>query len=213
MREFDELVKIMETLRAPGGCVWDREQTHETLMPFIIEESHETIDALDSGDRGWAVEELGDLLLQVIFNCQVAKEAGEYSIQDVLKELNEKLIRRHPHVFRDMTIETSEELEKVWEEIKKKEKEAKRQRREVRSMSPMFKKNIAHVLLKKKRFFEEKGEINADLISEKDIPISDSADPETRAGDLILKGLLLAFSEGIEPERALWNAVKRTKER
>lgn len=213
MREFDELVKIMETLRAPGGCVWDREQTHETLMPFIIEESHETIDALDSGDRVWAVEELGDLLLQVIFNCQVAKEAGEYSIQDVLKELNEKLIRRHPHVFRDMTIETSEELEKVWEEIKKKEKEAKRQRREVRSMSPMFKKNIAHVLLKKKRFFEEKGEINADLISEKDISISDSADPETRAGDLILKGLLLAFSEGIEPERALWNAVKRTKER
>ena len=114
MKEFDELLGIMRTLRSPGGCVWDREQTRETLLPFLIEESHEAIDAIESGNREWIVEELGDLLLQVVFHCQIAEDEGEYGIRDVLRGLCDKLVRRHPHVFRDVSITTSEELERVW---------------------------------------------------------------------------------------------------
>ena len=104
MKEFDELISIMKKLRSEGGCVWDREQTHETLLPFIIEESHELIDALESGDKEWEQEELGDLLLQVVFHCQVEEDEKGYTIKDVLRKLCDKLIFRHPHVFGNMEI-------------------------------------------------------------------------------------------------------------
>lgn len=211
MKEFDELVSIMKKLRSEGGCVWDREQTHETLLPFIIEESHELIDALESGDKEWEQEELGDLLLQVIFHCQVEEDENGYTIKDVLRKLCDKLIFRHPHVFGTMEINTPEELEKIWEEIKKKEKALKKARREVRTMSPMFRKNVAHVLSKKRRFFEEKIESDLDSISEYSLDLSDKNGVENLAGNLILKGMLLAFKNGIEPERAVWNAVKQLK--
>jgi len=193
MKEFDELISIMKKLRSEGGCVWDREQTHETLLPFIIEESHELIDALESGDKEWEQEELGDLLLQVVFHCQVEEDEKGYTIKDVLRKLCDKLIFRHPHVFGTMEINTPEELEKIWEEIKKKEKALKKARREVRTMSPMFIKNVAHVLSKKRRFFEEKIESDLDSISEDSLDLSDKNGIENLAGNLILKGMLLAF--------------------
>ena len=101
MSEFNRLVDIMAKLRAPDGCPWDREQTHETLKPYLIEEAYEVLDAIDAGDTRDLVEELGDVLLQVVFHAQVASEAGEFEVEDVARAISEKLVRRHPHVFAD----------------------------------------------------------------------------------------------------------------
>ncbi|HCZ06777.1 MAG: tetrapyrrole methylase family protein / MazG family protein [Thermotogota bacterium] len=115
---FEELVKIMETLRGPGGCEWDREQTHESLKPYLIEEAYELINAIDNGNVQEMKEELGDVLLQVVFHAQIAKEEGSFDILDVIETLNEKLIRRHPHVFGDSPGYSYQQ----WERIKSQEK-------------------------------------------------------------------------------------------
>lgn len=120
--EFERLVQIMETLRSDKGCEWDRSQTHETLKPYLIEEAYELLDAIDERDDAKIVEELGDVLLQVIFHAQIGKERNAFSILDVLKTLNEKLIRRHPHVFGDSPGYSYEQ----WERIKSQEKGAKK---------------------------------------------------------------------------------------
>jgi uncharacterized protein YabN with tetrapyrrole methylase and pyrophosphatase domain len=96
---FEKLVGVMARLRAPGGCPWDREQTHATLRTYLIEEAYEVLEALDGADDVKFAEELGDLLLQVVFHAQMADEEGRFTIVDVIREIYEKLIRRHPHVF------------------------------------------------------------------------------------------------------------------
>ncbi|MCH2506734.1 MAG: nucleoside triphosphate pyrophosphohydrolase, partial [Dehalococcoidia bacterium] len=98
---FQTFMDIVETLHAPGGCPWDREQTHESLKRTLLEECYEVLEAIDQGDPQSLSEELGDLLLQVGFHAVIAREAGEFSLTDVLTHINEKLIRRHPHVFSD----------------------------------------------------------------------------------------------------------------
>lgn len=123
---LQELVRIMARLRAPGGCPWDREQTHQSLKEYLVEESAELFDAIDDGDDAGMAEELGDILLQVIFHCQIADEQGRFDVQDVARTVCEKLIRRHPHVFADTLVEDSEGVLKQWDEIKKEEKKASR---------------------------------------------------------------------------------------
>ena len=122
MKEFDELIEIMAKLRAPGGCPWDREQTLETLKPYLLEEAYETIEAMGIGGEELKGE-LGDLLLQVVFQAQIMSEKGEFSIEDVVKKLNDKLVRRHPHVFADIKANTSGEVIVNWDRIKAEEKE------------------------------------------------------------------------------------------
>jgi tetrapyrrole methylase family protein / MazG family protein len=124
-RPFAELVEIMARLRAPGGCPWDREQTRATLRPFLLEETYEVLDALDSGDVGALKEELGDLLLQVVFHAQLATEQEEFTIDDVARSINSKLIRRHPHVFGDAVADTPEVVLQNWEQIKAGERRKK----------------------------------------------------------------------------------------
>jgi|UniRef100_A0A7C2YVQ6 tetrapyrrole methylase family protein/MazG family protein len=119
MQPFDELLKIMEELRAK--CPWDKSQTHESLKKYLIEEAYELLDAIDSKDDKKLKEELGDLLLQVVFHSHIAKERGAFDIWDVIRELNKKLIDRHPHVF---GCESPEEVLKNWEERKLKERES-----------------------------------------------------------------------------------------
>ena len=119
---FQRLVEIMATLRGPGGCPWDREQTRESLKPFLIEETYEVLEALDQRDRQKLQEELGDLLLQVIFHAQVASEREEFTITDVLETITEKLVRRHPHVFGDTRAETAKEVLHTWERLKQEER-------------------------------------------------------------------------------------------
>ena len=119
--EFEKLVDIMAALRGEKGCPWDKEQTRESLKPFLVEETYEVLEAIDEGNPEKIKEELGDLLFQIIFHCQVARERKEFDINDVISKITEKMIGRHPHVFGEATYETSEEVLKQWEERKKEE--------------------------------------------------------------------------------------------
>ncbi|MDH5668897.1 MAG: nucleoside triphosphate pyrophosphohydrolase [Nitrospira sp.] len=125
---FTKLVGIMATLRAEGGCPWDRKQTHESLKPYLLEETYEVLETIDQGNRAKLREELGDVLLQVVFHSRIAAEAGTFTIEDVLDTLADKLIRRHPHVFgtNDQvgSLADGEQVVTQWEEIKRAERDA-----------------------------------------------------------------------------------------
>ena len=121
LTDFSALLKVIETLRGPEGCPWDLEQTHRTLARFAIEEAHEFAEAVDGGQIEEIRDELGDLLLQVVLNAEIARQDGHFTITDVIKGLNEKMIRRHPHVFGDVRAETSAAVLSNWAEIKKAE--------------------------------------------------------------------------------------------
>ncbi len=122
--EFERLIGIMARLRAPGGCPWDREQTFDTIKPYLLQESYEVMDAIDRRDWNELSSELGDLMLQAVFFSQMASEEGRFTIDDALRAINEKLIRRHPHVFGDENASTAGEVLKRWDEIKASEKKA-----------------------------------------------------------------------------------------
>lgn len=122
---LDELVAVMERLRGPGGCPWDADQTHESLVVYLIEETYELIEAIEAGDRAAMIEELGDVLYQVLFHADIAAHTpGEdFDIQDVAEQMTRKMIGRHPHVFGgDRTAETAEDVIGFWDELKKHEK-------------------------------------------------------------------------------------------
>jgi len=119
---FDQIMTIMRRLRAPGGCPWDAEQTHESLKRYLLEEAYEVIEAIDTGSDELLKEELGDLLLQPVFHAAIAEERGAFTMDEVLETLSDKLIRRHPHVFGDQEIKDSEAQITNWEKIKKTEK-------------------------------------------------------------------------------------------
>jgi tetrapyrrole methylase family protein/MazG family protein len=122
---FQTLVDIVAKLRAPGGCPWDREQTHDSLKRNLLEESYEVIEAIDQGNPAILSEELGDLMVQIAFHADIAQEAGDFQLEDVLRNINSKLVRRHPHVFADGHAEDAREVERNWEKIKAAERQAK----------------------------------------------------------------------------------------
>jgi len=115
---FPGLVRLMAKLRSKNGCPWDREQTHKSLLPYLIEEAYEVVDTIEAGDDEKLKEELGDLLLQIIFHAQIAEEGGRFDIQEVIDHLNDKLKARHPHVFGKKKASSSEEVLRNWEHIK-----------------------------------------------------------------------------------------------
>src|ERR1700687_2484663 len=119
---FERLVALQARLRAPNGCPWDREQSHATLRTYLIEEAYEVLDAIDSGDDAKFADELGDLLLQVLFHAQIAGEEKRFAIQDVIRAIHDKMIRRHPHVFGKTRAKTSDEVLRNWELLKKQER-------------------------------------------------------------------------------------------
>lgn len=120
--QFQALVEIVARLRAPGGCPWDREQTHASLKRNLLEESYEVLEAIDRGDPRSLAEELGDLLVQIAFHAQIAREAGEFDLDDVIGEVNRKLVRRHPHVFGGVPVDDAREVERNWELLKEAER-------------------------------------------------------------------------------------------
>ncbi len=125
MSLFEELVQVMKTLQGPNGCPWDHEQTHESLKPYLIEEAYEVIEAIDSGSEEHLIEELGDVLLQIVFHSGIAEIEGRFTIEDVIRAIIEKLKRRHPHVFGDTVVSDSGEVIKNWEEIQRRVKREK----------------------------------------------------------------------------------------
>lgn len=123
-RGFAGLVEILARLRAPDGCPWDREQTHESLLRYLLEEAAEYVEATHSGDAAHMAEELGDVLLQVVFHAQIGAEAGTFTIDDVVTSIRDKMIRRHPHVFGAAVAQTADDVKDLWQDIKAQEKAA-----------------------------------------------------------------------------------------
>lgn len=149
--KFNELVGIMERLRAPGGCPWDREQDYFTLRRYIIEEAYELIEAIEGGVPRAICEECGDLMLQVIFIARMAEELGEFDITDVMSGLAQKLIRRHPHVFGDKDVKNSDEVLRNWEQIKVGERKEKQEDVSVLSGIPRALPSILRALRMQER--------------------------------------------------------------
>jgi tetrapyrrole methylase family protein/MazG family protein len=125
LKEFEKLVGIMAKLRSKNGCMWDKEQTHKSLVKYLLEESQEVKKAVQKKDMKNLEEELGDILLQVVFHAQIGKENKQFDIAGVISTLNKKLIRRHPHVFGDYKVKTTKDIEVMWKEVKAKEKQSK----------------------------------------------------------------------------------------
>jgi tetrapyrrole methylase family protein/MazG family protein len=120
---FSHLVDVLARLRGPGGCPWDQEQTHDSLKRSLLEESYEVLEAIDNKVPVRLTEELGDVLLQVLFHARIAAEVGDFTIDDVVESLRDKLVRRHPHVFGDVTVKDAREVEANWERLKQQERE------------------------------------------------------------------------------------------
>ena len=123
--ELQHLVQTIWRLRQPDGCPWDREQTHRSIGKNMIEEAYEALDCIEADDVAHLREELGDVLMQVVLHTQIAADAGEFTLADVARDIDAKLIRRHPHVFGDVDAESSDEVLKIWDEVKLAEKAAK----------------------------------------------------------------------------------------
>ena len=120
--ELEELIALLERLRAPGGCAWDRAQTHESLVQYLVEETYELVDAIEAGDDAELVEELGDVLYQVLFHADIAAEEGRFTLEDVAAHMSAKMVGRHPHVFGDVVAETPDAVSANWDVIKRTEK-------------------------------------------------------------------------------------------
>lgn len=121
-KEFQELLLLIKKLRAPDGCPWDRKQTQQDIGKYLLDESYEVIDALKEGNPGHVQEELGDLLFQILFIADIAAESNQFSVADVMRSIKEKMIRRHPHVFGDVTVQSVDDVKNNWQEIKKRER-------------------------------------------------------------------------------------------
>lgn len=168
MRDFNDLIEIIAKLRSPEGCPWDRKQTHESLLPFLLEESNEVFDAVLNGDSGHLREELGDLLLQIVLHSQIAKEGGEFDINEVVHGIAEKLVRRHPHVFSDAKVESADEVTALWEDIKRQEKGEAAERAAGDSLLDKVPKNF-EPLLKSHKMQKEAAKVGFDWDKHEDI--------------------------------------------
>jgi nucleoside triphosphate diphosphatase len=145
-RAFESLVALQARLRAPNGCPWDREQTHDSLRTYLVEETYEVLDALDRGDPRKFADELGDLLLQVVFHAELAAEAGTFDIADVIEQIYTKMVRRHPHVFGSVRADTSAEVLKNWEQIKSEERQTDARNASKNDPQPAAKAGPASIL-------------------------------------------------------------------
>ncbi|MDD3277186.1 MAG: nucleoside triphosphate pyrophosphohydrolase [Kiritimatiellales bacterium] len=210
---IERLLGIMRKLRAPDGCPWDREQTIDSLKSCLIEETYEVVDAMESGDRAELRGELGDLLLQVVFQAQICDEAGEFNFDDVVNGISDKLIRRHPHVFGDVKADTSEAVLKNWEKIKKTEKGGETPRSLVegipRHLPALTKANLVQKRVARAGFeWDEIGGV-VDKLDEELAEVKEAMEQKNVAaireelGDLMFSVVNLSRYLGHEPEEVL----------
>ena len=202
----------MEQLRAPNGCPWDLEQDYDSLKKYLIEEAYEVIEAIDTKDFIQLTEELGDLMLQPVFLAQIAKEEGRFTINDSLNAINEKLIRRHPHIFGDATAKTADDVKQRWDEIKKQENVRKGKQAEgllvsiPRSMPALSEaREISRRAAKVGFDWENEGQV-IDKLNEELVELSEAgsqSEKEGEVGDLLFVLVNLARFHGVDPEEAL----------
>jgi len=217
---FNKLVEIMATLRSPGGCNWDRKQTHKSLLPYLIEETYEVVEAVESGNPDELREELGDLLIQIIFHARIAEEAGQFAINDSIDSINQKLINRHPHVFLEKKDLDPDQVRDQWENIKIDSGEKKSVINGIPKSAPALVKafrfgekaagvgfdwqHAADVMDKVK---EEIGEI------ETEIQNGDKEQLENEIGDVLFAISSLARKFDINPEQALNKTLQKFQRR
>jgi len=200
---MQDLINTVERLRAPDGCPWDREQTHDSLMRCLQEETAELLDTIEEKDMPHMREELGDVLLQVVMHAQIASEAGHFDFDDVAAEINEKLIRRHPHVFGDAKADTTAEVLVKWDEIKEKEKKDKMES----SLAGTLKRPPRHLttLLYADELLKQLSKINylpSQIDQEKIASLAAEMD-EQSAGLRLMELVAACRSAKIDPEAAL----------
>ena len=193
--ELQRLVEVMDRLRSPGGCPWDAEQTHESLVKYLLEESYEFIDSVDAKDRKGMREELGDVLLQVYFHSRIAQDhpTDPFSIEDVARAIADKLIRRHPHVFEGLQVSGTEEIIENWEEIKAREKGRTSALDGVALAQP------ALPLVEKLLYRAEKYKVQVQLTKYQ----SDKPATEESVGEALASIIAWARDNEIDPENAL----------
>jgi len=215
--DLDELIKIMSALRGEKGCPWDREQTMESLKPFIVEEAYEVLEAIDGKNPEDVKEELGDLLFQIVFQCQIAKEKGDFDMADVIEKIGRKMIARHPHVFGDADYKTSAEVLVHWEAQKKREG---KQRESLLEGVPKTLPSLlrAHRLQDRaarvgfdwdkvgdvmKKLDEEIGEFKEAMVKKKEDAI------EEELGDVLFMLVNISRFIGVNPEDALRKTISK----
>ncbi len=215
---FGKLVEIMERLRGEGGCLWDRKQSHESLKPYLIEEAYEVLACIEEKSTEGLKEELGDLLFQVIFHAQIAKEADKFDIYDIVETVTEKMTRRHPHVFGETKVENTKEILANWEQIKQAER--KDSGASVLSGVP----DQLPALLRAHRLQEKAARVGFDHISKEQayakleeelaefeaaMDNNDSANMEEELGDLLFCLVNVARFIEINPEEALRKTIMK----
>ena len=220
---FVRLVEIMATLRGPTGCPWDREQTPDTLKPYLIEETYEVLEALEAQDLHAFQEELGDLLLQIVFHSQLMAEAGVFTIDDVAQAIGDKLVRRHPHVFGDVKVKDAGEVIQNWAKIKAQEKSGKADRSVLAGVP-----HGAPALIQAQRLGEKAARVgfdwtSAEAVFEKvqeevqevsaTLPTQDTTQQEHELGDVLFALTSLARHLNLDAETALRKANKRFSDR
>ena len=208
-----DLMDIVRILRAPGGCPWDREQTHESIKKNFIEETYEACEAIDNRDTANLREELGDVMLQVLFHAQMEKEAGRFDIGDVIDEVCKKLVVRHPHLFGDVSADTAEKVLENWEDIKirtKGQTEGKKRLEDVPKSLPALMRGYKVVKRAEKagaefgapeRVAEEGKRLVDELLA------AESPEKEEIMGKILINLVILAKKFEIEPEEALTKAI------
>lgn len=198
--KLEELIAVLEHLRAPGGCAWDRDQTHASLVQYLVEETYELVDAIEAGDDAELVEELGDVLYQVIFHSDIAAEEGRFTLEDVAAHMTAKMVGRHPHVFGDAVADTPDAVMARWDELKRVEKPG---RESVLDGIPQAMPALA--LAAKLVGKAEKVGVEPAVAAEV---------PETEAelGDQLLATVVAARARGLDAERALRDALRRLQD-
>ena len=213
----DDLILIMQLLRGEGGCPWDREQTHKSIRNNLLEETYEVIEAIDTENSELLREELGDLLLQVVFHAQMEAEAGNFTFNDVADEICRKLIHRHPHIFSDIQVSGTEQVLSNWEEIKNKEKSRERVTDRLRAVPRMLPALMRGAKVGKRascfdfpsadavmdKVYEEADEVKAALAT------GDISKIDEEIGDLLLTVSSLARHAGVDPEGAMMRATDK----
>ena len=196
--KLDELVAVLERLRAPGGCAWDREQTHESLVQYLIEETWELVDAIETGDKDELIEELGDVLYQVVFHADIAAEAGQFTLEDVAAHMTAKMIGRHPHVFGDAVAETADDVMAVWDDLKKTEKPHRT------SVLDGIPQRMPALALADKLL----GRAHKVGLLDATLPGAVNVADEDELGPLLLAIVASAKANGLDSERALRSALR-----
>ncbi|NDD57697.1 MAG: MazG family protein [Chlamydiae bacterium] len=203
MQSFDKLLHLSDTLIGPSGCMWDKKQTFQSLQPYVLEEAHELIEAVDINEDEKIVEELGDLLYTIIFYTSIANKEKRFCIGDVIDAISEKLIRRHPHVFGDLKVKSEKELEENWERIKKEEKGKETRRDPLDGIPPTL-----PLLARFQKIIKAVSKSSLEIFDSKDFyEISE----EALAGELMFF-IWLAEKNNIDAEGALRRSLQRLQD-